>query len=314
MKNKLSHINIFSVLFLFVITTLSVFGCHIDNKMEGNNLTKLVDKTFDTFPGKNFTLKTTSGDVIIKTWDEPKVIVKVFGNEHVMKKINFSFDNNNDGITVVARKKEEWNIFNFLNNNSHIRFEITLPKNYNSNINTAGGNISLTDLNGEIKFKSSGGNISLTNINGNISAITSGGNIFTNNTNGKVDISTSGGNIKAIAFVGDFKGFTSGGDINLSGSEGKVEASTSGGEVSLNYSGENKGINLSTSGGSISITLPSNFNADALLSTSGGSIKCSFKTNNTVKFSSTKIEGKFNDGGNELIAKTSGGNIEVMQK
>jgi hypothetical protein len=313
MKTKLFYFNIYFFAFLFVIATLTVFGCHINNKIEGNNLIKLEDKTFDTFPGKNFSLKTTSGDVVIKTSDEPKVTVKIYGDEQAKKKMDFSFNSNNDGISVIAKKKEAWNIFNLLNS-FHLRFEITLPTNYNSNVNTAGGNINITNLNGEVKLKSSGGDISISNINGNISANTSGGNIFTNNTNGTVNISTSGGNIKAIDFVGNLNASTSGGNVDLDGSEGKIDASTSGGEVSLNYSGKNKGINLSSSGGNIAIKLPSNFDADALLSTSGGSINCAFKTNNTIKFSSSKIEGKFNNGGNELVAKTSGGNIEVTQK
>ena len=77
--------------------------------------------------------------------------------------------------------------------------------------------------------------------------------------------------------------------------------------------GENKGIDIGTSGGSIKLRLPEDFNASARLSTSGGSITCTLNTTNISKITSSKFEADLNKGGNQLVAKTSGGDIEVLK-
>jgi DUF4097 and DUF4098 domain-containing protein YvlB len=298
--------------FAFLTVSISAFGCHDYSIVENRSQDKIIEKSFDTSPGKTFVIKSFSGDVFVRTSDEPKVVINVYGNKKAKEKLDFDFDNSSDGVTVTVKKKD-WNFFSAFNNIS-LRFEITLPKNYNAEIYTAGGDIKLGDLNGEITLNSSGGDISIENTTGNIAAKTSGGDVNLRQSNGSANLSTSGGDIKASSFNGNIDASTSGGDIVMDGTNGEIEASTSGGEVKLDYSGDNKGINLSTSGGGISIRLPSGFNADVYLSTSGGSINCDFKANNVTKFSSSKLEGQFNSGGNKLVAKTSGGGIDVYQK
>ncbi len=311
MEKKLSLIKLLILLLIF-LAPLST-GCRMERGIAGGSLSKIEEKTFNTFPGKSLFLDASYGDVYIKTSADSKVTVRIFGDKRAEKNIQFTFDNNDKGVTVKAEKKDGWHFFSF-GSSGNLRFDITLPKSYNAVVNTAGGNIYLDNLNGDVKLKSSGGDLSLSEINGNINAQTSGGDIRIDSTNGNINIGTSGGDIRAESFSGDFDASTSGGNITLDGSNGKINASTSGGEVSLNYSGENKGINLSTSGGSIKIILPSNFNADVKLETSGGSIKCKFKANNITEVTSYKLQGQFNSGGNSLIAKTSGGDIIVKEK
>ena len=107
---------------------------------------------------------------------------------------------------------------------------------------------------------------------------------------------------------------TSGGNVYLSGQNGKVHAETSGGDVKLFFQGANKGINLYTSGGDITMYLPADFCANAHLATSGGEITCELNTSNVVKITSSKFEANLNSGGEELVAKTSGGDIRVKRK
>ncbi|MCL6495270.1 MAG: DUF4097 domain-containing protein, partial [Ignavibacterium sp.] len=110
------------------------------------------------------------------------------------------------------------------------------------------------------------------------------------------------------------KANTSGGDIKIYSNDASIDARTSGGDISLEYFGENRGIELRTSGGDIEIKLPSEFNANVELATSGGDVDCDFKLNRVEKFSRTKIIGEINNGGLKLIAKTSGGDIEVIRR
>ncbi len=270
----------------------------------------LQEKSFDTTPGKTFHLETSFGDVVITTSDNPKVIIKIKGNENSYKKLIISYENTDNGISVIAKKKGSWNIFNFWGNN-HLTFDITLPKTYNADVSTSGGDMSIKDLKGEVVLNTSGGDVKLADIIGPAKVKTSGGDISLNNISGAASLRTSGGDIEAKSFTGGLGASTSGGDITLSGSDSEIKASTSGGDIQLNYSGQNKGIELSSSGGNIEVKVPADFKADARLSSSGGSIDCKFKMNEVQEMSSHKMIGKFNNGGERLVVKTSGGEIVV---
>ncbi len=273
---------------------------------------KLSRKKLLTYPeGKLLKLDASSGDVTIKTWDKPEVYIKILGNSKAEKKVDFSFNQTDDLVEVIA--DHHGSFFNWFGNGIRMKFEITLPSDFNTKIKTSGGDINLAGISGEQNIKTSGGDVAIDNVNGNLNISTSGGDITTSNIKGTSDLNTSGGDIKSTNFTGNISVSTSGGSINLDGMDSKIYANTSGGDIDVNYKGENKGIELSTSGGSITIKLPEDFSASAKLSTSGGSITCSLKTNNIAKITSSKFEADLNNGGNELIAKTSGGDIEVMK-
>ncbi len=241
-----------------------------------------------------------------------KCMLKSYGNDRAKSKVEFTFNNNEERVEVTAKTKNSF--LGFGNSGIKMRFEVKIPSNFNPNINTSGGNISLADLKGNPELKTSGGNIKLRNIAGTIRTSTSGGEIDVEKISGNSRLSTSGGNISAADFTGDFDVNTSGGNIHLQGTDSKIHAETSGGDIHLDYTGQNKGIDLRTSGGDINIVLPPDFNASAYLSTSGGRVSCNMTANNAVKISSTKFEADINHGGNQLIAKTSGGDIKVTKK
>ncbi|HZW38342.1 MAG TPA: DUF4097 family beta strand repeat-containing protein, partial [Ignavibacteriaceae bacterium] len=123
---------------------------------------------------------------------------------------------------------------------------------------------------------------------------------------------TSGGDIRINGINGDLIASTSGGNVKIKANDSKIDASTSGGNISLDYYGLNKGIELSTSGGNITITVPKDFNAYTLMSTSGGRISCELPTTKVVKITSSKFEADLGNGGTKFVAKTSGGDIDLI--
>ena len=311
-KKYFFKIGILSPVFLLLLSFTSLAGNNYLNKTD-SNLKVLEERTFNTTPGKKFILKASAGDVFISTTDSPNVYIKISGNENAQKNFTFDFENNSDGVTVTTKKKDKWNIFNLFHN-INLRFEITLPKNYNANVSSSGGDINLASLQGEIVLKSSGGDITVKNTNGKLDISTSGGDIALDNAVGNQKLSTSGGDIESNGFNGNIDASTSGGDINLDGSNGEINASTSGGEVRLNYSGKNLGIKLKSSGGDVVAKLPSDFNAHADLHASGGDINCVFKANNVDHISSSKYEADLNSGGKVLYVRTSGGDINIQKR
>lgn len=295
---------------LFLLVISSSYSC--TNSEQTNEKLKVIhDKTFPIAPGNDFKLDASAGDIIISSWNKNEVHVKVLGTDKAKEKVEFNFNESSDKIEVEA--KYDWSLFMMIKG-VKLKFEIQVPKEFNVNVVTSGGDIKLQGVKGRADVKTSGGDINLSDLNGDVEVSTSGGDIVFNNTNGELNFSTSGGDIKGNKFSGKLEVSTSGGDINLIGSDTKIEASTSGGNISLDYSGQNQGIELSTSGGDITVKLPKDFNASANLSTLGGSIKSDFTGNNAVKISSSKFEADINNGGNSLILKTSGGDIVVKKK
>ena len=295
-----------------IIMAATSFSCTMDNSYsDDQNLQVLQEKTFQINQGKTLKVDASSGNIEISSWDKNEVYVKISGNNRAKEKVEFTFQNDENRVDVIAKSKSSF--FGF-SSGIRMRFEIKVPRNFNPETHTSGGNIKLDGLTGNPILKTSGGNIFVKNTTGNIRTNTSGGEIRVENVSCSVNLSTSGGNITANNFNGNFDAHTSGGNIKLTGNDSKIYAERSGGNIKLNYTGENKGIELSTSGGDIEINLPADFNAAAKLSSSGGRISCDFKGNNAVKISSSKFEADINKGGNPLYAKTSGGNIEVSKR
>lgn len=300
------------IIFLFVLSgTLS--ACHVEIESEYNgDLETIHEKTFSIQPGKDLKVEASSGDVTVTTWNKNEVYIKILGNEKAKEKVDFSFKNNEEEVSVIT--KREGSFFNWFSSGIRIRFEIKVPVEFNTNVNTSGGDIMIGEIRGNNRLRTSGGDVWVKNTDGILKVATSGGEINLNSNSGELDVSTSGGDIKARDFKGDLSASTSGGDIYLRGSDSKIYAETSGGDINLDYSGVNKGINLETSGGDIQIKLPSDFNASAYMYTSGGDIECDLTANNAKRISSTRFEADLNNGGAKLVAKTSGGDISVIKQ
>ena len=270
-KHSKKHLAIF----LLFVSTISFAACHRMHISMDKDLQLIKEKTFSIAPGKNLSVKISSGDVIVTSWDKAEVNVKIRGNENALDKMEFKLEGNEEMVEVIGEKKSSVSSWF---SNVRVEIEIKVPAEFNVNVNTSGG---------DIKY---GG------VSGNAELNTSGGDVWGEKFGKSLNISTSGG------------------DISLIGGETKINAETSGGDIKVDYKGENKGIGLSTSGGDIAIKLPEDFKASIELSTSGGDVSCSLKLSNVEKLSDTKLIGDLNDGGEKLSAHTSGGDIIVTRR
>jgi hypothetical protein len=232
-------------------------------------------RTFKISSGKDLILNTESGEVIVTIWDKEEVEVKVLGNERARERMNFSFTANDNKVEIKGKRDGSgWSWFTSMK----LKYEIKVPSSFNVDVSTSGGDIKTGGITGTIKLN------------------TSGGDIWVDRCKGSIDVKTSGG------------------DINIYTSNSPVYARTSGGDIELEYSGVNEGIELKTSGGDIDIKVSAELKANVELSTSGGNVSNSGITiNNATKMSSKKIIGQINGGGEKLVARTSGGDVELRR-
>lgn len=311
---KLDRLSLITVTILFFSVSFSLSACSVTYNGDNGSkdLSVIHEKTFQISSGKTLRVDTRPGDVMVTPWEKNEVYIKVLGNDNASEKMEFDFNGNSDEVVVTGKYEKKF--LNWGSSGIKVRYEIKTPANFNVTVSTAGGDVRVGGIKGSITLKTSGGDVDIKETRGNLVVSTSGGDITLENPEGNTKVSTSGGDIKGVNYKGDLKVSTSGGDINLRGGNGSVEAKTSGGDIKLEYNGSNEGIELATSGGDIDIFVPADFKASLMLSSSGGGVDSDFRTENQTSHNKRKLVGDINGGGPKLVAKTSGGEINLRKK
>lgn len=303
-----------------------------------------LSKTYPATPGGNLVVEVSVGSIDVTTNATAEVAVEVWRKVSRKNKaeeaeylrehpVEFSQDGNT--ITVRCRRSDEqqrgW--FNWGGGNrNEAKYTIRVPAQFNTKLNTAGGPINVSDLNGEVKANTSGGGLKFARIHGPLNGNTSGGGIRVADSEGEIKIGTSGGGIEVTGGSGSLKGHTSGGPVTVRAFSGPVSVSTSGGGITIeNATGKVEGntsgggitvtlaskvtdeIRLSTSGGGVTVKVPEGaaFNLDA--STSGGGVTCDLPVTVQGKIERNRLKGPVNGGGPEVSLRTSGGSIHVKK-
>lgn len=235
---------------------------------------RTIEKSFDVGDGGLLKLETNVGALKIDTHSASTVLVEVEIDGKNEDKMKVSFDNSGNDVTVTGERENNNGFWG--SNRLKVTYHITVPKNYNLDVDTAGGSIRISDLNGKVDAHTSGGSISLGSIDG------------------LVDINTSGGSINVDEVTGTIRAHTSGGSVTA--------------KISKQPTGDSK---LTTSGGSITVYLAPDIAVDLSARTSGGRVRSDFDVNGTTKKKS--IRGTINGGGPELVLKTSGGSVRIKE-
>lgn len=129
---------------------------------------------------------------------------------------------------------------------------INVPRSIElARVETGGGNVTATAINGRVELESGGGTIHVDDIGGGVRAETGGGSIEVGSVGGDANLETGGGNIKINSVKGEIKANTGGGSlVVLSGLQGAV-LETGAGSIRLQKcSGR---VKATTGGGSIDL-------------------------------------------------------------
>lgn len=300
-----------------------------------------IQKTYDVKAGGNLTVVSEFGAIEIQTAERDKVEVVVTKKSKVelvgkIEKMlaDFELAFEHEGSDVYIRgaftrgSKHWWKQLNL----AKIHFLITVPQQYNVDLNATGGDISVADLIGDVRVRTSGGSLRFQSITGTVLGHTSGGSVEAVDVTGDVQVRTSGGSIRFGAIRGFVSGRTSGGSIKGTDCNGGTDVRTSGGNIWLGGIGKN--VNARTSGGSIQAVMKTQPQSECSLRTSGGGITCTLTPDVTVdleaktsggrvstdfavesviqgKVPKNRLEGRINGGGPLLKLRTSGGNIHL---
>ncbi|MEW9797848.1 DUF4097 family beta strand repeat-containing protein [Alteromonas sp. CYL-A6] len=235
-------------------------------------LAKRIERSFSATPGDQLVIRTQVGSIDVETHNSDEILVDIRLEGDGEDDITVRFEEGSDGLTIIGERNDDAGWWN--GNWTKAEFTVTVPAQYNVDVDTAGGSISVADL------------------TGNIDARTSGGSIRVGNVTGDVDLQTSGGSIRTDDIYGEIDAHTSGGSINVTFARQPEQDAT-----------------LKTSGGTIRARFPADVRMDLDASTSGGRVSTEFDIDGNVKKRS--IRGRVNGGGPEITLRTSGGSVSV---
>jgi len=303
-KNHFIHLIILLLSLSILLPTMSFSQEKL--RKEGRYYVAEIEKTFDVKKGGNLVMEKIRGDVNITTWT--KNVVKIYEirkmdvyteaeAKAVLKEIDITYQKS--GNTIRVGGEESYRSY------MSSKFEVTLPSDFNVDIGTSGGDISIADLKGMVNLKTSGGDIELIRIDGPVDAKTSGGDVTVKQNTKEVSIKTSGGDVEIYDVQGEVSAKTSGGDIVVKNNNAKVIAHTSGGDIELLNIGAE--VEAHTSGGDIEVD-GSKGKLD--VATSGGDIDLK-NINDVIKAKTSGGDIEAAKVLNGIYAKTSGGDINL---
>ena len=236
-----------------------------------------------------------------------------------------------DGNVVTVRSRRKESSMNRTCGYSRMNASYTLhvPKKFDLDLRTSGGDIAAVDVSGNLKAHTSGGKLEFADLEGTLTADTSGGSIKVEGCRCPIEIKTSGGGISVVNSTGVLHAETSGGRIEVRNLVGDADLETSGGSLILEkIRGKLVGR---TSGGSIHTSLPGEVAGDMRLQTSAGNIELAVPENaaleiearthvgkvtselplTTIESGREHLRGKLNGGGKSVVLETSAGNITL---
>ncbi len=288
----------------------------------------VLEESFDADGLSRLYLQSDLGSVDIKAGSDKKITVKVERKNRAVDHFNVEFSR--EAPTLVVRGQLDDDERD-RGHNMGVRFTITVPRTFDIEVDTAGGSVSVDDIDGEADIKTAGGSIKLGQVGGPVNARTAGGSIRLSGSSADATLSTAGGSINIGDINGNVEANTAGGSISIQRAAGWVEARTAGGSISVKDS--TGAVNASTAGGSISAYISQQPESDSLLKTSGGGITVYLAENisldidahinhghiesdftlDNVSISDQRLIGKLNGGGPALTLK-SNGSVRIVRR
>jgi hypothetical protein len=297
-----------------------------------------VNREVDARPGGKLVLDVDFGAVDIMSAADDKVTVEAFRSidfgdaakeKEYLARVPISITAENNIIMVRARATKEARPDWFHQSRTDGRYTIRVPKNFSADLSTGGGDVTASELTGDMRAHSNGGDLRLSHLRGALSARSDGGDIELDDCDGIVEIKTGGGDIvftdsrgtlhgrtdggtiEVRNFVGGTEVSTGGGEVRLERIDGAIAGETSGGSITASVSGSAiKTIRLESSGGDIDLAVPKLANADITAQTSGGRITTNLPLEVT-RSDDEHLRGRLNGGGPSVLLRTSGGSISI---
>jgi beta-lactamase regulating signal transducer with metallopeptidase domain len=176
----------------------------------------VIERSIAATPGGVLELDLESGGTVeLRGWDEPtvRVLGRLAGPN--WRDTRVSVERSGDGVTVHS-----WQENRRKSSSTSHRFEIRVPRRYDVRINSAGGDVTIVDVEGSFDGETGGGEIVIERAHGRAHLSTGGGEIRVADSDLGGTVSTGGGLVTLSQVRGGLKGRSGSGPVIYAGGEG----------------------------------------------------------------------------------------------
>jgi hypothetical protein len=189
-------------------------------------------------------------------------------------------------------------------------YVIRAPREFSSEMQTLGGNITIANLTGRHLTKTNGGSLYLENIRGEIKGFTAGGHIQLEACQGNVMAKTYGGNIQLRDIRGEVRTYSSGGNIRGKDLEGTFFARTNGGNIQAFMRYVDQGLSLESSAGNVEARVPQDQGYEVVLK--GMSVNFDRDYAFVGQRTNRMVSGQIGDGGPTINMSANVGTVTLQ--
>ena len=274
-----------SILVAIVLVPFVVARAEARKQKTSDRPASVVNHTVRAASGETLTLDLETGSSIeVTPWDEPRVNVTVFFRDDDAEETNVHVGRDANGVLIRSRHNEHVQV-----QSTSLRMQIRTPRRFNMDLQSAGGDVILTGLEGTFRGTTGGGQILLDKMKGTADLTTGGGEVHVTDSHLDGDVTTGGGGVRIERTTGSISGSSGTGPVSKTDKRGRASISRSGGDVVLSEAVDQS---VSTGGGDIHIARGSGYVA---ASTGGGNVRLE------------RMAGS-------VVATTGGGDIEVTME
>lgn len=276
----------------------------------GIDVKDTVRESFKVDAGGTLTIDLDFGNVEIETTSEDIVqielerVVNVDNDEDAREFLNrfhqYDFKLRGDDVTIMSkyvgrenRGRRGWRGQKRLK----IKLKVRIPENYNVDFHTGAGNITISDMDGELTGTTGAGNVNIGRINGIIDVSSGAGNISVIGGEGRVEIRTGAGNIDVESVNGHVIAQTGAGNVTSKILTQPVEDSR-----------------FESGAGNVTVYVEDDLGMYVNAVASMGSANCDFPLNIRGKWMSKSFEGDINGGGPDLYMSSGVGNVTLRRR
>ena len=233
-------------------------------------------RSYELGAGGTVSIANVSGDVILKGYDGPTVVVEGHREGRDRDRVEVEDVSTPGHVSVRAKYP------NYCNCDASIRFEVRVPRGANlvfDKITTASGNLRAEGFAGRLNLQTASGDVTVRGVGGEIRASSASGTVRVADSAGTVNASTASGDV----------------EVELTRLEGDGD------------------MKFSSASGDVRVRVPSSLDARVSMSTASGDIETNFpievKTNDHGPGS--RAEGQIGSGSRSLRISTASGNVSL---
>lgn len=284
---------------------------HAGQKYEQN-----IDKTFPVTPGGRLVISADMGPIRVEAGPADKLEVHVLrkvdggdkaGADELFSEHQVTLSQEGNTVSVVAktRNSKSWG-WHSSRRNLEVSYQITAPRQFNLELETAGGDITLGDLDGNLDARTSSGAIKAGELSGSMTAKNAGGDIVVNAAGQTFTAGTTSGAIEIKKALGTVEASDAGGDIRIAQAGSNITARTTSGSITIGSSGGD--VAATDAGGDIRIAAAS---GNVSAQTSSGSIGIGVAKGERVKAEDQGGNIKIGHASGAVEARTTSGSIRI---